>query len=275
MADKARLCLVGGGRMGHALAGGLLRSGWIAAGEITIAERQPERRSELSRRFPGVKVASEPVPAESAVLAVKPADATAAAQAIREAGIGRVISIVAGVRCCELEEILGEGVAVLRAMPNMPAIVGAAASALSGGKSAREEDLAWAEAVLSSVGVVARVPEGLLDAVTGLSGSGPAYLFVLAEAMVEGAVAEGLDRGVARLLANQTLLGASRLLNELDEPAEELRAAITSPGGTTAAGLRVLERNGFRSAVIEAVCAAAERARQLGGGPSRAGPASH
>lgn len=264
MAEQARLCVVGGGRMGHALVGGLLRSGWIGASEITIAEKHPERRKELEQNFPSVEITGAVVPAVSAVLAVKPADATAAAAAIKEAGIGRLISIVAGVRIAELEAVLGEGVAVLRAMPNMPAVVGAAASALAGGRSAGEEDFAWAEAVLSSFGVVARVPEDLLDAVTGLSGSGPAYVFVLAEAMVEGAVAQGLDREVARLLANQTLLGAARLLTELGEPAEDLRAAVTSPGGTTAAGIRALERNGFRSAVIEAVCAAAERARELG-----------
>jgi pyrroline-5-carboxylate reductase len=264
MAESCRLCVVGGGRMGHALVGGLLRSGWIEAGEITIAEKHPERRQELEKRFPGVVVSEVPVPAASAVLAVKPGDAEAATAAIKKVGIKRVISIVAGVQLSELEAGLGDDVAVLRAMPNMPAVVGAAASALSGGSRVGEEDFAWAEAVLSSFGVVARVPEHLLDAVTGLSGSGPAYLFVLAEAMVEGGVAQGLDREVSRLLANQTLLGAARLLNELDEPAEDLRAAVTSPGGTTAAGIRALERNGFRSAVIEAICAAAERAHELG-----------
>lgn len=268
MAEKSRLCVVGGGRMGHALVGGLLRSGWIEAGEMTIAEKHNERRQELGHLFPGVQVAAEPVPATAAVLAVKPADAEEAARAIRAAEIERLISIVAGVRIAELEAILGPEVAVLRAMPNMPAVVGAAASALSGGKSADEEDFAWGEAILSAFGVVARVPERLLDAVTGLSGSGPAYVFMLAEAMVEGGVAEGLDREVSRLLANQTILGAARLLTELGEPAEDLRAAVTSPGGTTAAGLRALERNGFRSAVIEAICGAAERARELGGQPA-------
>ena len=118
--------------------------------------------------------------------------------------------------------------------------------------------------MLSSIGVVARVPERLLDAVTGLSGSGPAYVFVLAEALIEAGVGQGLDREVSRLLANQTLLGSARLLTELGEPAEELRARVTSPGGTTAAGLRELENHGFRSAVIEAVAAATDRARELG-----------
>jgi pyrroline-5-carboxylate reductase len=149
-------------------------------------------------------------------------------------------------------------------MPNMPAILGAAASAVAGGASASEEDLEWAEAVLSSFGVVARVPERLLDAVTGLSGSGPAYVFMLAEAMVEAGVAEGIDRDVSRLLVTHTLLGSARLLAETGESAEVLRAHITSPGGTTAAGLRVLERRSVSSAVMEAVAVAAERARELG-----------
>lgn len=273
MPGECRLCVVGGGRMGHALVGGLLRSGWITPGEITIVEKHPGRREELERYYPDVAIVAEPVKAVSAVLAVKPSDAETAARAISAAGIGRVISIVAGVRIAELEAILGKEVAVLRAMPNMPAVVGAAASALAGGASADEDDFAWAEAVLSAFGVVARVKEEMLDAVTGLSGSGPAYVFVLAEAMIEGAVAQGLDRQVSRLLTNQTLLGAARLLNELDEPAEDLRSAVTSPGGTTAAGLRALERNGFRSAVIEAVCAATERSRQLGSEDEE--PSSH
>lgn len=260
----SRLCVVGGGRMGRALAGGLLRSGWIEPADMAIAERRDDARHELEHRFPGVTVSAEPVPSSSAVLAVKPNDAAAACEEIGKAGIGRVVSIVAGVRISYLEKHLGGSAVVLRAMPNMPAVLGAGASGLAGGSSASEDDFAWAEAVMSAFGVVARVPEPLLDVVTGLSSSGPAYVFVLAEAMVEAGVNQGLDREVSRLLANQTLLGAARLLTELGESAEDLRAGVTSPGGTTAAGLRELERNGFRSAVIEAVVAATERARELG-----------
>ncbi|HET9092517.1 MAG TPA: pyrroline-5-carboxylate reductase [Acidimicrobiales bacterium] len=259
-----RLVVVGGGRMGNALVGGLLRSGWIAPGEITIAERRPDTRRELEERFPGVEIAGTPVEAESAVLAVKPQDAPPACKAMGGYGIRRVVSIVAGVRIADLEADLGPAVAVLRAMPNMPAVVGASASALAGGTTASEEDFAWAEAVLSSFGVVARVAEPLLDAVTGLSGSGPAYVLMLVEALVEAGVGQGLDREVSRLLTHQTLLGTARLLTELGDPAEELRARVTSPGGTTAAGVRELERAGFRSALMEAVDAAASRARELG-----------
>jgi pyrroline-5-carboxylate reductase len=259
-----RLVVVGGGRMGHALIGGLLRSGWVDAGEITIAERLAPAREEIARRFPGVVVVTEPVTAASAVLAVKPPDAEAAARSVGAAGVPKVLSIMAGITIAQLESWLPPATAVLRAMPNMPAILGAAASAVAGGKSASEDDFAWAEAVLSSFGVVARVPEKLLDSVTGLSGSGPAYVFMLAEAMVEAGVAEGIDRDVSRLLVTHTILGSARLLAETGESPEVLRAAITSPGGTTAAGLRVLESHGLRSAIIEAVVAAAERARELG-----------
>jgi pyrroline-5-carboxylate reductase len=259
-----RLCIVGGGRMGQALIGGLLRSGWIEPDELVVAETHADTRKDLEERFSGVQVTDRPVASNSAVLAVKPSDAAAASAAIAEQGTGRIVSIVAGVRIAELESWLGTTTAVFRAMPNMPAVLGAAASALAGGSRASEDDYAWAEAVLSSIGVVARVPEHLLDAVTGLSGSGPAYVFVLAEAMVEAGVGQGLDREVSRLLTYQTLLGAARLLTELGEHPEQLRARVTSPGGTTVAGVRELERSGFRSAVIEAVTAAADRARELG-----------
>jgi pyrroline-5-carboxylate reductase len=196
-------------------------------------------------------------------LAVKPADAKAGCRTVSGSGCRRAISIMAGVKLAQLETWLGRGVAVLRAMPNTPAVLGAGASALAGGTSVTESDFTWAEGVLSSLGVVARLPEHQLDAVTGLSGSGPAYVFLLAEALVDAGVNEGLDREVSRLLAVQTLLGSARLLAETGDSPETLRAAVTSPGGTTAAGLRVLEAHGFRSSILEAVAAAADRSREI------------
>jgi pyrroline-5-carboxylate reductase len=155
-------------------------------------------------------------------------------------------------------------VPVVRAMPNTAALVGCGAAAIAGGWAASPEDLAWAQSILEAVGTVVVVPESALDAVTGLSGSGPAYVFLLAEALIDAGVLVGLARPVARQLAVQTLLGSARLLAETgDEPAT-LRAAVTSPGGTTAAGLRALEAAGVRSAVLEAVAAATERSRELG-----------
>jgi pyrroline-5-carboxylate reductase len=205
-------------------------------------------------------VSDGPIDAEAAVLAVKPADAKAACRTVSASGCHRVVSIVAGVGLGQLEGWLGRDVVVLRAMPNTPALLGAGASALAGAATVAEEDLMWAEGVLSSLGVVARFPEYQLDAVTGLSGSGPAYVF----ALVEAGVNEGLEREVSRLFAVQTLLGSARLLAETGDSPEVLRAAVTSPGGTTAAGLRVLEAHGFRSAILEAVAAAADRSRELG-----------
>jgi len=153
---------------------------------------------------------------------------------------------------------------VVRAMPNTPALVGAGAAAIAPGSSAGDAYLAWAQEVLGAVGTVVRVSEPLLDAVTGLSGSGPAYVFLLAEALVDAGVLAGLTRPVSEALVVQTLLGSARLLAETGQSAEALRAAVTSPGGTTAAGLRVLEDRGLRSAILEAVMAATERSRQLG-----------
>jgi pyrroline-5-carboxylate reductase len=265
------LVVVGGGKMGEALAGGLLDAGWAPAPAITIVEASSDRRQQLIQglgaRHEGL-VISERVPEASAgagaVVAVKPHDVEAACAALAAAGIGRVLSIAAGVRIARLEDWLGAEAAVIRAMPNTPAVVGAGASAIAGGRRASAEDLAWAEGVLGAVGTVTRVSEGLLDAVTGLSGSGPAFVFLVAEALIDGGVLVGLPRPVARALAVQTLLGAARLLAEGESTPEELRAAVTSPGGTTAAGLRALEAGRVRADFMDAVVAATERSRELG-----------
>jgi pyrroline-5-carboxylate reductase len=257
------LALVGGGRMGAALLGGLLGAGW-APDRLTVVEAVESRRRELSDAFPGVHVAADPPAGGGAVLAVKPADVAAAAAALATAGVERVVSIAAGVRLAALEDALGP-VPVVRAMPNTPALVGAGATAIAAGSRAGEDDLAWAEEVLGAVGVVVRVPESLLDAVTGLSGSGPAYVFLVAEALIDAGVLVGLPRDLSATLTVQTLLGAARLLAESDDGPEALRAAVTSPGGTTAAGLRALESAGVRAALLDAVSAATERSRQLGG----------
>jgi pyrroline-5-carboxylate reductase len=252
--------------MGEALLTGLLDAGWATAGELRVVEALPGRRDELVERFPGVDVTGDPGAAEGSVLAVKPGDVATAAGALRDTGGGgRVLSIAAGVRLADLEAALGEGTPVVRAMPNTPALVGAGAAAIAPGRAASEDDLAWAEEILSAVGTVVRVDERLLDAVTGLSGSGPAYVFLVAEALIEAGVLVGLPRPTAAELTVQTLLGAARLLAEGEDGPEALRAAVTSPGGTTAAGLRALERAGVRAAFLDAVVAATERSRQLGG----------
>ena len=252
--------------MGEALVGGLVGAGWARADEVAVVEALAGRREELARLLPGVAVQAEPVAAEGVVVAVKPNDVEAACRAVAAAGCERVLSVAAGVPLRRLEAWLGEGVPVVRAMPNTPALVGAGAAAIAPGTAAGPGDADWAESVLSAVGTVVRVGEAALDAVTGLSGSGPAYVFLVAEALVEAGVLVGLGRDVAEALVVQTLVGSARLLAESPDGPEALRAGVTSPGGTTAAGLRELERAGVRSAFLEAVAAATSRSRELGAG---------
>ena len=260
-----RLEIVGGGRMGEALLAGLLAAGWARPAELAVIERLDPRREELRASFPEVTVTAEPVAADGAIVAVKPGDVTETCRVLAGAGVGRVLSIAAGVTTAALHDALGPEVAVIRAMPNTPAVVGAGASAVAPGPGATDADLDWAESILDAVGVVVRVDEDLLDAVTGLSGSGPAYVMVVAESLIEAGVLVGLPREVATVLAVETLAGSAELLRSSDAHAAELRAAVTSPGGTTAAGLRALEAGGLRSAILDAVAAATERSRQLGG----------
>jgi len=254
--------------MGGALVAGLLdRGGWPPEA-LVVVEPDARRRAELSGAHPGLTLVEAPVagmvgPEGGAVLAVKPEVAEPACRALGAAGVARVLSIVAGMPAGRLEAVLPQGAVVVRAMPNMPALVGAGVSAVSGGSNATAADLAWAEEVLGTLGTVVRVPERHLDAVTALSGSGPAYVFVVTEALVEAGVLAGLPRALSTTLAVETVRGAGALLAETGEPPAELRAAVTSPGGTTAAGLRALEARAVRSAFMEAVLAAAERARGL------------
>ena len=258
-----RLVLVGGGRMGEALLGGLIGSGWAEASDLAVVEPVAARREELAARYPGLTVSDQPLAGDGVVVAVKPHQVADACQGLAGLAVGRVLSIAAGVTIERLEAALPPGMPVVRAMPNTPALVGAGAAAITGGTAAGPGDLDWAEAVLGAVGVVVRVSEAQLDAVTGLSGSGPAYVFLVAEALIEAGVLVGLPREVSTQLAVQTLLGSARLLAESgDEPAA-LRAAVTSPGGTTAAGLRALEDRATRAAFIAAVVAARDRSAEL------------
>ncbi|MGI8493376.1 MAG: pyrroline-5-carboxylate reductase [Acidimicrobiales bacterium] len=276
-ADKAGigLLVVGGGRMGEALVSGLLASGAYEPASVVVAEASAGRREELSAeaglagRFPGVTIGAEPVAAEAVIVAVKPADAEVACGSIARLSPRRVLSVMAGIPLSKLETWLAprepaRAPAVVRAMPNTPALIGVGAAAIAAGTHAGGEDVEWAKGVLSSVGTVVQLPERLLDAVTGLSGSGPAYVFFFAEALIDAGAAVGLAPEVSRDLVIQTLLGSARLLAESGDTPESLRAAVTSPGGTTAAGLRALEAAAFRNAILDAVAAATERSRELG-----------
>lgn len=250
--------------MGTALVTGLIANGWAREDECTVVERDDAARKRLSRRFPALSVLETPEKGEAVVLAVKPSDVKAVCGLLPEHGFDRVLSIAAGITTPLLESWLWSGVRVIRAMPNTPALLGVGASVIAPGAYAREEDVIWAESVLSAIGVVVKLPEPLLDAATGLSGSGPAYVFMVAEALVDAGVLVGLDREVARVLTLQTIVGAAKMLAESGESPEMLRAAVTSPGGTTAEGLRVLESHAVRAAFADAVRAATQRSVELG-----------
>lgn len=264
----SRVALLGGGKMGAALVGGLLDAGWDAD-SIAIAEIDAERRVALEHQFSKVRVVPSAAwavsDADVVVVAVKPGDVATTLE-IAAPALGAdtlIVSIAAGVTIAALERGAPDR-PVVRAMPNTPALVGIGASAIAGGAHARDEHLALAEQLLGAVGIVVRVSEPALDAVTGLSGSGPAYVFLIAEAMIEAGVLNGLTRDIATQLVVQTLLGSATLLARDESGAEALRAAVTSPGGTTAAGLRELEVHSVRAAMLDAVTAATRRSRELG-----------
>jgi pyrroline-5-carboxylate reductase len=266
-----RLAIIGSGRMGEALLSGLLRTGTLEVGQVVCTDVREERCREIER-IHGVtahgdnRAAIED--ADVVLLAVKPQVLervlSPVADSLRTDQI--VVSIVAGITTAAIERLLPAGVPVVRVMPNTPALVDEGMAVVAGGRHADEQDVAVAEHLLAAVGEVVRLPENLLDAATAISGSGPAYLYLLAEAMIEAGVHLGLARETATTLVRQTLRGSATLLRDSAEHPALLREAVTSPGGTTAAALAVLEGARLRAAVIEAATAARERARELGGG---------
>jgi pyrroline-5-carboxylate reductase len=267
----SRLVVIGGGAMGTALVGGILAAGGRTPDAVTVVEPDDVRRAAVADRF-GVRTTADAADAvtdgdvATVLIAVKPQHVAAVLEPL--AGCVDpsvlVLSIAAGVRTGAIEALLAADTPVVRAMPNTPALVGSGITAIAAGAAADDTDLDTAEELLSAVGRVVRVPEEQLDAVTGLSGSGPAYVFYVAEALIEGGVAMGLSQDVAAILAAETIVGAGRMLSEAGETPADLRAQVTSPGGTTAEGLTALERGAVRAAFLDAVRAATERSRQLG-----------
>src|ERR671918_151772 len=255
------LAFLGTGAMAEALIRGLLHAKTAQPGEIIATARRAERASEIARLY-GVRTTLDNVAAareaEVVILSVKPQAMGKLLIQIASAIDPRklVISIAAGVPVAAIERKLGAGARIVRAMPNTPALVGRGACAIAAGEHATEDDLKVAASIFEAVGIVTVVEESLLDAVTGLSGSGPAYVFLVIEAMVDAGVLAGLPRPLSETLAHQTVLGAARLVVGTGQWPESLRAAVTSPGGTTAAGLRELERSGVRAAFLDAVMAA-------------------
>lgn len=265
------VAFLGVGVMGEALLAALVRAGRPAS-ELLVAEKRPERAAELTERY-GIEVVDGPEAvkrADTVLLVVKPQDIGALLDEVAaSARPGQLfVSIAAGITTAFVESRLPEGVAVVRAMPNTPALVGEGMSATSPGSHATEEHLREAEDLLRSTGRVVRVPEKQQDAVTAISGSGPAYVFYVVEAMIEAGVHLGLPRPTATELVVQTLAGSATLLRDTGEHPTILRERVTSPGGTTAAALRLLDEGGVRAAFLAAIEGARDRSRALSSGES-------
>jgi pyrroline-5-carboxylate reductase len=263
------VAVLGAGKMGEALLSGLLRGG-RAPGDLFFTERHPERRTALENRYGvrGVDTAEAARQAETLLIAVKPQEMDALLDELGPAATASnlVISIAAGITTAFIEARLATGVPVVRVMSNTPALVDEAMSAVAAGAHASEEHLEHAEKLLRAVGKVVRVPESQLDAVTALSGSGPAYFFYLVEAMIDAGILLGLPRAIAADLIVQTAVGAAVMLRDSGEHPVQLREAVTSPGGTTIAAIRELENHGVRAALLAALEAARDRSRELAAG---------
>jgi pyrroline-5-carboxylate reductase len=262
------IAVIGAGKMGEALVSGLLKAG-TSPDDLIITERYEERASELSQRY-GVKSVSNADAAHQAdtiVLAVKPQDMDALLAELAPVVTPDhlIVTIAAGITTSAIERRLPAGVPVVRVMPNTPALVGEAMSAVAPGAHASAEHLDRAEALFRPVGRVVRLPETQLDAVTALSGSGPAYVFYLVEAMTDAGILLGLPRAVAHELIVQTVYGAAVMLRETGEHPVALREAVTSPAGTTISAIRELENHGVRAAFLAALEAARDRSRELAG----------
>jgi len=261
------LAIVGGGKIGEALLSGLLR-GHYAHDEVVVVEKHPQRAAYLTATHGvrAVDVAEAAAAARTVLIAVKPQDIESLLVELRP-HLGPqhvVVSVAAGIPTARIEALLGADVPVVRCMPNTPALVDEAMTAVSAGAHASEEHLAIAEKLLATVGKVVRVPESQLDAVTALSGSGPAYFFYLVEAMIDAGILLGLPRALAADLIVQSAIGAAVMLRDSGEHPVQLREAVTSPGGTTIAAIRELEVHGVRAALLAAIEAAALRSAELG-----------
>jgi pyrroline-5-carboxylate reductase len=266
-----RIAFLGAGKMGEALVSGLIRSGGRRAEEIVVTARREERARDLAERYGVSSAVSNPEAVASSdvlVLTVKPQDMDTLLGGI--AGDVRseqlVVSFAAGIRTSFIERRLEAEVPVVRVMSNVPVLVDEAMSVVAAGHRAEDKHLAIAEELLSYVGRVIRLPEQHLDAVTATSGSGPAYFFLLAEAMIDACILLGLSRDVAGELIVQTMLGSAKMLRDTGKHPVELREMVTSPGGTTIAAIRQLEQAGVRAAFLNAIDAAAKRSHELAKG---------
>jgi pyrroline-5-carboxylate reductase len=265
--DKS-IGFIGTGNMAEALIRGLLRGNVFAADKVIASAPREERVHELTEKY-AIRATSdnrEAARAQIVVLSVKPQILSRVLDEVAEAidPEALVISIAAGVPVAAIQGRLAGGTRVVRAMPNTPALVDAAATAIAGGAHARESDLDDAKRIFDAVGITVVLEESQLDAVTGLSGSGPAYVFLILEALSDAGVKVGLSRRTSQLLAAQTLFGSAKLLLETNEHPGRLKDMVTSPGGTAITGLHTLENGGVRTTLMNAVEAATKRSRELG-----------
>ena len=263
------VAVLGAGKMGEALLSAMVRSGRPAS-SLLFTERHPDRAAEITERL-GIEAVSTAVAAERAdtlLVAVKPQEIGALLDDLAPVVTPRnlVISIAAGIPTTAIEKRLADGTPVVRVMSNTPVFVDEAMSAISAGAHAGEEHLQHTEDLLRPVGKVIRLPESQLDAVTALSGSGPAYFFFLVEAMIDAGILLGLPRAIAAELIVQTAYGSAVMLRDSGEHPVQLREAVTSPGGTTIAAIRELENHGVRAALLSALEAARDRSRELAAG---------
>jgi pyrroline-5-carboxylate reductase len=268
VSDRRNVAFLGGGRMGEALVSGLIRSSGRTTEELMITCRREERAAELTDRLGVATSLSNPQAAQWAstlVLTVKPQDMETLLEQVAEhlTVDHLVISFAAGIRTSFIEKFGPKGMPVVRVMSNVPVLVDEAMSVISPGEHAEDKHLAVAEELLSSVGRVIRLPEKHQDAVTATSGSGPAYFFLLAEAMIEACILLGLPRNVATELIIQTMLGSAKMLRDTGRHPVELREMVTSPGGTTIMAIRHLEQAGVRAAFLNAIDAACKRSAEL------------
>lgn len=261
--------LAGGGNMGSALLRGMLAAGLVRAGQVVVAEKMADKAAALAQEL-GVRTVSDPARFRDLsllILAVKPGDvaqvAAAASPALGPDSL--VITLAAGIQLASVAQALPGGQPLVRAMPNTPALIRKGITAICADSRIAAQYLETARQVFAAVGKVVQVDEGLMNAVTALSGSGPAYVFAFMEALVEAGVDQGLDRATALDLTAHTVAGAALLLMERQEQPDRLRQQVTSPGGTTEAGLAELERGEFGHTIIKAVDAATRRGRELGG----------